>query len=114
MKPTKLLLFYLSVYGFFSSLNVFAADQWLIASKNEAINTGHRISLEIVKPDAASWPATLKLKLSGNGISEEIELAADKATASNALRRLYAGIPHQKYIGIVRAELMGQPSNRLL
>lgn len=114
MKPTKLLLFYLSVSGFFFSLNAFAADQWLIASKNEAINTGHRISLEVVKPDAANWPATLKLKLSGNGISEEIELVADKAAPSNTARRLYAGTPHQKYIGIVRAELMGEPSNRLL
>jgi outer membrane phospholipase A len=92
-----------------------AAEQWQIASKSEAINFGQKITFDIVKlEEAIDWPATFKMKLSGNGNSEEIELSPAKSSTTSALRRSYIGVASKKYVGIVRAELVGQNSNRLV
>jgi outer membrane phospholipase A len=91
-----------------------AAEQWQIASKSEAINFGQKITISIVKlEEAVDWPVTFKMKLSGNGSSEEIELSpADSATSK--LNRDYIGVASKNYIGVVRAELVGLDSNRLV
>lgn len=92
-----------------------AADDWLIASQNESINIGQKITLEVVKPEKlASWPENLRLKLSGSGVSEEIELTLNKTSSDSVNRRLYTGRPHQKHVGVVRGELVDMSSNRLV
>lgn len=93
---------------------VFAAEDWLIASRTETIGMGHKLVVEVVKPEStAAWPQTLQLKLSRDGGGEEIELTMSEETDS-ANRRVYTGRPQQNYLGIVHAELADQPSNRIL
>jgi phospholipase A1/A2 len=89
-----------------------AEDNWLIAAQTESFDPAHAIQLEAVKPDGlAAWPDSLRLKLSGNGIDEEIQLIASKP--ATGARRLYSGSPSKQFSGVVRAELAGHPSNRL-
>jgi len=96
-----------------ASFNAHAADKWLISSQSEAVNTGQKIKLEVVKPEGtAVWPETLTVKLSSNGVTEDIPLSQAKAQGN--IHRLYTGVPTKKYVGIIRAELTGQPSNRLV
>lgn len=91
----------------------YAADEWLIASHDETINTGQAIVIEAVKPASlANWPDQLRLKLSGAGVDEEVELVAEDAAAG--LRRVYSGQTRKKFVGIVRAELADQASNRVV
>lgn len=91
-----------------------AAEDWLIASHTEIINTGQVISIEAVKPaDVAAWPQTLHLKLSGAGVEEEVALMAETAT-DNGIRRRYKGNIHKSFVGVVHAELAELSSNRLL
>lgn len=89
-----------------------AAEPWLIASQSESVNTGQKIKLDVVKPEGASWPDTLTVKLVSNGVSEEVQLNA--ARQQGNIHRIYTGTPSKRYVGIIRAELAGQPSNRLL
>jgi phospholipase A1/A2 len=99
---------FLPIYGW-------AAEQWLIASKSETINFGQKIKFDIVKlEDSIDWPATFKMKLSGNGHSEEIELIPIKSSVTSTLYRSYVGVASKDYVGIVRAELADQSSNRLV
>lgn len=103
------LLFLLAFSG-----QVFAADDWLIATRTETIGMGHKLVVEVVKPEnTAAWPQALRLKLSTDNGEEEIELAMSDETDS-ANRRVYTGRPQQNYLGIVHAELAGQTSNRIL
>lgn len=92
-----------------------AADGWLIASHNETINTGQAILIEAVRPaHLAAWPASLRLKISGAGVEEEVELSPEEAASTGGERRLYSGNTRKKFAGIVRAELVDQKSNRLM
>jgi phospholipase A1/A2 len=91
------------------------AEQWLIASKSETVNFGQKIKFDIVKlEESIDWPASFKMRLSGNGNSEEIELTPAKSSATSTLHRAYIGVASKDYVGIVRAELVGQSSNRLV
>lgn len=100
---------------FIFSFPSLAADEWLIASHTETVNTGQAISIEAVKPaNAGAWPDELRLKLSGAGVEEEVALRAGKPSTGNDIRRLYKGNTQKTFIGVVRAELMDQPSNRLI
>src|SRR5437868_3965413 len=93
------------------SINHFCLPQ---RSKNESINSGQKISLEVVRPEKTTWPQILKLKLTGNGATESIELTADdKASTDSALRRTYSGRPLQQYVGVVHAQLEDLSSNRV-
>jgi phospholipase A1/A2 len=109
----KLKLLILMVVGILPTY-LCAAEQWQIASKSEAINFGQKMTISIVKlEEAIDWPGTFKMKLSCNGSSEEIALtAADSSTSK--LNRVYIGVASKKYIGVVRAELVGLDSNRLV
>lgn len=92
-----------------------AAEQWLIASKSETINFGQKIRFDIVKlEESIDWPATFKIKLSGNGGSEEIELIPAKSPVASVLHRSFFGVATKDYVGIVRAELTDQSSNRIV
>lgn len=92
-----------------------AAEQWQIATKNESINFGQKITINIVKLESTvDWPENFKLKLSGNGDSEEIELTPVKSAAIDTVSRAFIGVASKNYVGIVRAELVEQSSNRLV
>lgn len=95
--------------------NGWAAEHWLIASKSEAINFGQKIKFDIVKlEDSIDWPTVFRMKLSGNGNSEEIELTPATSASTSALHRSYVGVASKNYVGVVRVELIGQHSNRLV
>ena len=90
-----------------------AADNWLIATQSEILNTGQKILVDVLKPDNLSdWPVRLQLKLSNSSVSEVVELTQKQS--GNNTRCTYAGVPKVKFVGIVRAELVDQSSNRLL
>jgi len=97
-----------------------AADKWLIVARSEAFNTGQKIAVDVIKPDySTSWPDSIYLNLSGAGASESVELkpVEQKSLEQNTadgIRRTYAGVPKVKFIGVVRAELAGYASNRML
>lgn len=96
-------------------IQALAAEPWLLVSQSEALNSGQKITLEIIKPQAVNqWPDTLKMKLSGNDIHEEIILSANPPATDDKPRRTYVGLVSQHYAGVVRAELVDQSSNRLL
>jgi phospholipase A1 len=109
----KLKLLILVVVGILPTY-LCAGEQWQIASKSEAINFGQKMTISIVKlEESIDWPVTFKMKLSGNGSSEEMALTvADSSTSK--LNRVYVGVASKKYIGVVRAELVGLDSNRLI
>jgi outer membrane phospholipase A len=91
-----------------------AAQDWLIASRTESIGIGQKIELEVVKPeDTVAWPQSLRLKLSHAGSVEEVMLEMKKDTSSTN-RRIYSGRLQQQHLGVVHAELVDQPSNRIL
>jgi len=105
-------------YALFISLSVpltsQAGDKWLIATQTEAINTGQKITVDAVKPASlAAWPDKLRLKLSGSGLTEEVELVV-LAKQPDDTRHIYTGVPKEKFVGVVRAELSDQTSNRLV
>lgn len=91
------------------------AEDWLIASHTETINTGQDVEIEAVKPAGVSaWPNRLRLKISGAGVTEEVELVPQEATASSSTRRYYQGKVHKNFAGVVRAELAEFSSNRVM
>jgi outer membrane phospholipase A len=92
-----------------------AADKWLIAAQSEAFNTGQKISIDVIKPDNFTiWPDSINLDLSGAGASEVVELKHIEKSAVNGVIHTYVGMPKVKFIGVVRAELVGYKSNRML
>ena len=95
------------------SFGAMAAEDWLIVSRTESIGMGQKLTIEVVRPDsAASWPQNLRLNLTYDGKTEPMTLeGASEATGS---RRIYEGRLQQKHLGVVRAELADQPSNRIL
>ncbi|MCB5187524.1 phospholipase A [Methylobacillus caricis] len=104
----------LGLLGLAVSLSAMADESWLIVPQRESVNVGQTLSLQVIKPqDMASWPSTLQLKLSGAATSEVIAVTLEDA-AENSQRRIYSGVPQQDFIGVIRAELVGQASNRVL
>jgi outer membrane phospholipase A len=111
---TKWAIYYSILFSLTVPLTSQAADKWLIATQTEAFNTGQKITVEAVKPASlAAWPDKLHLKLSGSGLSEEVELVA-AAKQPDDVRHIYTGVPKQKFVGVVRTELSDQVSNRLV
>lgn len=108
----RCLIFSLSVS---LSTGTLAADNWLIATQSEALNTGQKIVVDVIKPDSLNaWPEKLQLKLSSSSISEVVELVQVQPKLTDNTRHTYKGIPKIKFVGVVRAELADQSSNRLL
>lgn len=103
------------LWALFLPLPAMAANQWLIAPKAEAINIGQALEFEMVRPDGdVAWPEKLSIKLSAGGESEEVELTLKDSAAAGAQARIYSGVPSKAFAGVVRAELQGQASNRVL
>ncbi len=96
-------------------INCMAEDKWLIVSQGESFSPGQEIVLEVVRPEGlATWPEALQLKLSGSDVAEELKLSPKSPATASGTRRLYAGNPSKKFTGVVRMELVGQSSNRLV
>ncbi|MCB5184302.1 phospholipase A [Methylobacillus gramineus] len=101
--------------GVAMSLHAVANEAWLIVPQTESVNIGQKLSLQVIKPQAAgSWPAILHLKLSGPTASEVIEVTLEDTAESSYPGRVYSGAPGQDFVGLVRAELVDQSSNRVL
>jgi len=119
-KPIELILVWVIFFSnaliiYLVPICVLAGEQWQIASKSEYVNFGQKISVNFVKLDeTAVWPATFNLKIAGNGVSEVVELSPASISEVNNLSRTFNGLTTKKYIGILRAELVDQNSNRLL
>ncbi|MGY1487929.1 phospholipase A [Methylobacillus pratensis] len=104
MAPVMLLL----------SSQAWAEEQWLVVAQGETISIGQPVSFQVVKPqNIPAWPASMRLKLSGAGVSDEIELTAQDGN-SNQVSKVYSGTPRQDFVGVVRASLIEQSSNTVL
>lgn len=98
-----------------------AAAGWLIATDNETAQAGGPLLLEAVKPATlADWPATLTLRLTQAGITQEVSLTPTAATTTDNTRRTYRSTVPPGLSGMVRAELVvparsgaAETSNRL-
>jgi hypothetical protein len=98
-----------------------AAAGWLIATDNETAQAGGPLLLEAVKPATlADWPATLTLRLTQAGITQEVSLTPTAATTTDNIRRTYRSTVPPGLSGMVRAELVvparsgaAETSNRL-
>lgn len=96
------------------SSQAWAEKQWLVVAQGETISAGQPVSFQVVKPQNISvWPASMRLKLSGAGSSDEIELTAQDGNTSQ-VTKVYSGTPRQDFVGVVRAALVEQPSNTVL
>ncbi len=92
-----------------------AAENWLIATQNEVLNTSEVISIEAIKPASlAQWPEELTLTLSNRDHQEKVALTLVETAQASNTRRTYKGVSKTSFIGTVRAELSARPSNRLL
>lgn len=97
----------------FFTYSCFAAEGWLIASHSESIGMGQKVTIEVVRPEGvATWPETLQLNLTQDGKTDSLLL--EPASSATGNRRIYEGRINQKHLGVVRAELDGQSSNRIL
>lgn len=92
-----------------------AAPLWLIATPDETARAASPIALDVVKPPALShWPEALTLKLIRDGQSWEVELPGVGVVAAQDARRTYRGLLPAHVFGLVRVELGGVDSNRLV
>ncbi|MGJ8621012.1 MAG: phospholipase A [Methylophilaceae bacterium] len=104
----------LPIYLIFISLTAFSEEEWLIATKNEVLDTSGHILLEVIQPNnGAKWPKELRLNLTHQGVKELVvlQLVNEK---TNATRQQYEGISQNKFSGNVLLALANQSSNRLL
>ena len=98
-----------------------ATAGWLIATDNETAQAGGPLLVEAVKPATlADWPATLTLRLTQAGITQEVSLTPTVATTTDNTRRTYRSTVPPGLSGMVRAELVvparsgaAETSNRL-
>lgn len=104
----------LALLLWFAALPAAASPAWLIATPDETAQAGAPLQLDIVKPAAqADWPETFQLKLSRDGRTREVTLAAASPATPEDTRRTYRGVLPVDFTGLVRAELAGAASNRL-
>ena len=97
----------LGILLWFAALPAAAAPNWLIATPDETAQAGATLQLDIVKPAAqADWPEAFQLKLSRDGRTQEVTLAATSPTTPEDTRRTYRGVLPADLIGLVRAELV--------
>lgn len=91
-----------------------AQQNWLLAPQVESIASGQSFNIEVIKPEQVQdWPVQLELKLTAGGVSELVSLtrAQDSVHAS---RRIYRGVSKAKLLGVIRAELNAETSNRVI
>ncbi len=93
----------------------FANNQWLIASKNEIINSGKNLLIHVVKPNYSSeWPSAISLNLAGSINNEQVLLTLVDSEQKETAVRLYQGVSNADFVGVIRVELDLKNSNRLL
>ncbi|PKO25251.1 MAG: phospholipase [Betaproteobacteria bacterium HGW-Betaproteobacteria-8] len=110
-KLSQILMFVLAMTLSIGSL---AAGDWLVISHSTVINAGQKLTLEIIKPGQAAWPQTLKLQLSGSGVTEELELLSEDGQQTTENRRSFVLVPAKKYVGVIKASLVDVDSNQFL
>jgi len=110
-KSSHILAFLIAMTLPLSSL---AAEEWLVISHSTAINAGQKLTLEVIKPEQAVWPQTLRLQLNGSGVTEELELTSEDGLQTAANRRSFVLVPAKKYVGVVKANLAEVDSNQFL
>lgn len=105
----------LAVLMLLAALPVLAGPDWLIATGDETAQAGAPLVLEVVKPAAlADWPGVLMLRLTHAQAAQEVTLVLTGETAPESIRRTYRGVLPGALSGLVRAELAGAASNRLV
>jgi hypothetical protein len=91
-----------------------AEQSWIIATQNESIATGQTFYIEVIKPEQLqSWPDQLQLSLSATGANEVVTLARTQANTATT-RQTYRGISIVRLLGVIRAQLLDDASNRIL
>lgn len=91
-----------------------AAEPWLAAPRDTTLGPGKVVTLDIVKPAEAAWPAQLRLTLDGVGSEETLVLTAIDAGAADGDRRAYQARPRSRFSGVVKARLVDVPANAFL
>ncbi|RLB92467.1 MAG: phospholipase [Deltaproteobacteria bacterium] len=100
--------------GFFT-LPAAAATSWLIAAPDEFADAGAPVLFYVVKPDGHSdWPDTLRLRMVQDNRTYEVELTAVEAATPDSVRRSYRAVLSKSLSGLVRVDLAGVESNRLV
>lgn len=91
-----------------------AKQSWIIAAQNETIATGQTFYIEVIKPEQLqSWPDQLQLSLSATGANEVVTLERTQANTAT-VHQTYRGISKVKLLGVIRAQLLADTSNRIL
>jgi len=91
-----------------------AEQSWIIAAQNETIATGQTFYIEVIKPEQLqSWPDQLQLSLSATGANEVVTLARTQANIATT-HQTYRGISKVRLLGVIRAQLLDDASNRIL
>lgn len=112
--PKRISIFAIAI-SILLPLKSHAAEDWLVISNSTLINQGEALSIEVVKPDSATWPESLTIELSGVGASESVILVSDDAENSSfSHRRSFQLVPSKQFAGVVKAKLAGVESNQFL
>jgi outer membrane phospholipase A len=100
--------------GVFSSPAA-SATLWLIAAPDESVRAGEPILLYVVNPDGHSdWPETLRLRMACDNRPYEVELIAVESVFGDSERRSYSAVLPKSLLGLVRVDLAGVESNRII
>jgi len=105
----------LLVSGGLAAVPASAATPWLIATPDESAKAGEPLVLDVVKPvTVPEWPAPLRLRLLHDGKVSELALSPAELDPADVTRRTYRGVIPKSLSGMVRADLVGESSNRLV
>lgn len=109
------LRYFILLFGlYFFSAAIQAQQNWLLAPQMESIASGQTFYIEVIKPEQVQeWPQQLSLKLTAGAESETVSLSLTQNDVG-AARRIYRGLSKAKLLGVIRAELNMQASNRVL
>jgi phospholipase A1/A2 len=92
-----------------------AKEDWLVISNSTLLNAGEALSIEVIKPESATWPESLMVELSGAGASESIVLIeAPSGNSTLSHRRSFQLTPSKQFAGLVKARLADVESNQFL
>lgn len=92
-----------------------AATSWLIAAPDEFADAGAPVLFYVVKPDGCpAWPDTFRLRMVHDNGTYEVELTAAEPVVGDSERRSYSAVLPKSLLGLVRVDLAGVESNRLV
>lgn len=91
-----------------------AQQKWMLAAQVESIASGQAFYVDVIKPDhIPSWPEQLQLSLTATGTNEVVTLERAKKDDTSA-RQTYRGVSKVNFLGVIRAQLKEEASNRIL